>query len=153
MKELIKGKKGFTLIELVIVIAILGILAGIAIPRFLDATATARGSRIVADLRTIDSAIVIYNAKTGELPSSAAKLTTVSAGTGTGTLAAGYQLLAAWPTPVTGNCIFPGHPADTVVNSATAYTLDTTNGRALIGSYNASDLTSTTSTISAISGS
>src|SRR5574344_1939679 len=67
MKSL-KSNKGFTLIELVVVIAILGILAGIAIPRFMDATATARGAKIVADLRTIDSAIMMYNAKTGNLP-------------------------------------------------------------------------------------
>ena len=44
---------GFTLIELVIVIAILGILAGIAIPRFMDAAATARGAKMLADMRTI----------------------------------------------------------------------------------------------------
>ena len=56
--------------ELVVVIAILGILAGLAIPRFMDATASARGARIVADMRTIDSAIMMYNAKTGNLPTS-----------------------------------------------------------------------------------
>lgn len=60
-----KNKKGFTLVELVVVIAILGILAGIAIPRFMDATATARGSKIVADMRTIESAISMQYAKTG----------------------------------------------------------------------------------------
>ena len=56
----IKTQHGFTLIELVVVIAILGILAGIAIPRFMDAQATARGSRILADMRTLESALTMY---------------------------------------------------------------------------------------------
>ena len=57
---MLKRKHGFTLIELVIVVAILGILASIAIPRFLDAQATARGSKIVADMRTLESAFSLY---------------------------------------------------------------------------------------------
>lgn len=52
--------------ELVVVIAILGILAGLAIPRFMDATTNARGSRLVADLRTIESAESMYYAEKGE---------------------------------------------------------------------------------------
>ena len=56
----IKTQHGFTLIELVVVIAILGILAGIAIPRFMDAQATARGSKILADMRTLESALTMY---------------------------------------------------------------------------------------------
>ena len=53
---------------MVVVIAILGILE-LTFPRFMDATASARGARIVADMRTSDSAIMMYNAKlqfTGE---------------------------------------------------------------------------------------
>ena len=140
MKELIKGKKGFTLIELVIVIAILGILAGIAIPRFLDATATARGAKIVADLRTIDSAIVIYNAKTGTYPTDTDSLT--SAVDATSTAAAKYQLLAAWPKPSTGNAIFPAAPSTTVsVPTTAAYTLNANKDRAIIGGNEANTAT------------
>lgn len=62
----IKNRKGFTLVELVVVIAILGILAGLAIPRFMDATTNARGSRLVADLRTIESAESMYYAEKGQ---------------------------------------------------------------------------------------
>ena len=63
-----KNQKGFTLVELVVVIAIIGILAGIAVPRFLDATASARGAKIVADMRTIQSAEMIYYAKNAKYP-------------------------------------------------------------------------------------
>lgn len=95
----IKNRKGFTLIELVVVIAILGILAGLAIPRFMDATASARGARIVADMRTIDSAVLMYNAKTGNLPVDIAAITTDDATNSQ------YKLLAVWPTPPTGKAI------------------------------------------------
>lgn len=64
-----KKRQGFTLIELVIVIAILGILAGIAISRFLDAQASARGAKVLANLRTIDSAAALYMTRNGKVPS------------------------------------------------------------------------------------
>jgi len=135
MKDLkIRARRGFTLIELVVVIAILGILAGLAIPRFLDATATARGARIVADMRTIDSAIVIYNAKTGNLPGATTDLTTAPTGANPTT----YQLLATWPTPPTGTAKVTNNAGAvvTVTPTAAAYTLDATNGRALYGELN-----------------
>ncbi|WP_455656065.1 prepilin-type N-terminal cleavage/methylation domain-containing protein [Phascolarctobacterium sp.] len=62
---MLKSRKGFTLVELVIVIAIIGILAGIAIPYYTDATATARGAKIVADMATIQEAYTMYLAKNG----------------------------------------------------------------------------------------
>jgi len=134
MKDLkIRARRGFTLIELVVVIAILGILAGIAIPRFLDATATARGAKIVADLRTIDSAIVIYNAKTGSFPADTTALTEdKAAGDKT---PAHYQLLASWPKPQTGTARFPAQPTVDVTVSTAAYTLGGTpdKSRAVIG--------------------
>lgn len=60
-----KKLKGFTLIELVIVIAILGILAGIAIPRFIDTTEAARGAKLLGDMRTIESMALVYAADHG----------------------------------------------------------------------------------------
>lgn len=103
-----KKMQGFTLIELVIVIAILGILAGIGIPRFLNATATARGARIVADLRTIESAVAVYNVKTGKIPFSVAVtnpyLSTDDPANDK------LLLIASYPTPPSGEIIFPCNP-------------------------------------------
>ena len=114
--------------ELVVVIAILGILAGLAIPRFMDATASARGARIVADMRTIDSAVLMYNAKTGNLPVDIADITT------DGAAKSQYKLLAAWPTPPTGKAIvtaFNGSEVTLTAPTPNEYTLDADNGRAL----------------------
>lgn len=76
-----RKQRGFTLIELVVVIAILGILAGIAIPRFLDAQASARGAKVVANLRSIDSAANIYMIKVGAVPTDMKQITEDAAGT------------------------------------------------------------------------
>lgn len=58
-----RNQKGFTLIELVVVIAILGLLAALAIPRLTGTREKANRSTIMADLRTIESAIAIADAE------------------------------------------------------------------------------------------
>lgn len=69
IKLFTKKRKGFTLIELVVVIAILGILAAIAIPRFTQMTDKANQSAFESTHRTIVAAVQMYMAANdGEKP-------------------------------------------------------------------------------------
>jgi len=53
-------RKGFTLVEILIVVIILGILAAIVIPQFTEASNDARVSSMVSDLQTVRSQIELY---------------------------------------------------------------------------------------------
>lgn len=61
-------KKAFTLIELLIVVAIIAILAAIAVPNFLEAQVRAKVSRVKADLRTIATALESYAVDYNQYP-------------------------------------------------------------------------------------
>ena len=55
-----KARNGFTLVEILIVVVILGILAAIVIPQFTEASNEARTSSLVSDLQTVRSQIELF---------------------------------------------------------------------------------------------
>ena len=66
LNKINKRRGGFTLVEIMIVVAIIALLAAIAVPGFLRARKRAQASRILNDLRLIDSAVDQYAIETNK---------------------------------------------------------------------------------------
>ena len=134
--------KGFTLVELVVAIAILAILAGIAIPRFVNANMAARGSKILADMNACESAVNIYYTKTGNFPED------------TDAVVATY--LASWPKPPVGKALVKKYDNNELIIDvqATDYAyvkpvgseLDIRVGRVTLGGMTIEQILSTSAT-------
>lgn len=74
-----KNKAAFTLVEIMIVVAIIGLLAALAIPGFVKARKQSQGRRILNDVRQMDAAIDQWALETGQ--TDGATVNTTSAAT------------------------------------------------------------------------
>ena len=63
-----KAKRGFTLVEILIVVVILGILAAIVIPQFTQASTEAKTNSLMSDLQTLRSQIELYKVQHNDTP-------------------------------------------------------------------------------------
>ena len=111
-----RGEGGFTLVELMVVIAIMGVLAAIAIPRFSGATDRADAAKVEADMSTMASALEVYRVNHGSYPGSL-DLTT-NASTANNALLSD-DLIARVP--------LPPHATQPPAGWAAAYTYNTNN--------------------------
>jgi prepilin-type N-terminal cleavage/methylation domain-containing protein len=75
LNKLNKRRGGFTLVEIMIVVAIIALLAAIAVPGFLRARKRSQASRIMNDLRLIDSAVDQYAIETNKKSNDTVKVT------------------------------------------------------------------------------
>jgi general secretion pathway protein G len=85
------GQRGFTLIELMVVIVILGILAGMIVPRIMDRPEQARRTKAGADIGALEQALKLYKLDTGKYPSTEQGLMALSEPPSTGVLAKNWK--------------------------------------------------------------
>src|SRR5262245_18304452 len=92
----IRRTKGFTLVEIMIVVLIIGILMAIAVPNFIKARSNSRLQTVIANLKQVDSAKEQWAMETGQVSGSACTSANLYP-----------QYMKSWPdnTPVTGTYV------------------------------------------------
>ena len=104
----LRNKKGFTLIELMIVVVIIGILAALAIPRFTQASARAKEKEADGILKQVYTLQQTYYANNGTYAGNFTDLTTVGWETPTGLKWFTAPSSAGFPVKM-GGCLGSGY--------------------------------------------
>ncbi|MCP3177197.1 MAG: type II secretion system major pseudopilin GspG [Desulfuromonadales bacterium] len=68
-RSTLRNQRGFTLIEIMVVVVILGILAGIVVPQLLDRPEEARRTKAAVQIKSIEEALALYKLDNGNFPS------------------------------------------------------------------------------------
>ena len=78
MNKIRKDRSAFTLVEIMIVVAIIGLLAALAIPGFVKARKQSQGRRILNDARQMDAAVDQWALETGQTDGNAINTTSAA---------------------------------------------------------------------------
>lgn len=124
MFKFLNEEKGFSLLELIVYVSIVGILMAVAVPKYEYAMAMSNTTRIQSDLNSLDMAIAMYSAR-----NKGARPTDIQKHLGT------YISNIDKVRPPEGKCIIAGDEVDI---PAAEYSIDT-QGRAVCGTNSAAD--------------
>ena len=105
IQTLQKRRAGFTLVEIMIVVAIIALLAAIAVPNFLRARKRSQATRILEDLRMLDAACDQYAIDNNRSSASAINFADIKNYLKTGTVL--YSATGTLPNDLFGNTYGP----------------------------------------------
>lgn len=131
-------RHAFTLVEILIVVVILGILAGIVVPQFVEATSTAEANSTTTELQKLRRHIEVFKARNANL------LPSVLEGDGTwGELVGSEYLTAApvnaWVGGVNAKQIVFGAGPDSAFHEDYGWIFNPATGELWAGGYDATD--------------